>query len=369
MEYKYTHFIPQNTAPKGAKKIGVYNSKGEKVTSIALGGLTPPTSGKLYSFGLVSDIHLYKTDEYGNYPAWVDWFPNEKFENALSHFKNEGCAFCVVCGDLTQTGLYERTDESDPSTTYLDEAQFAKYEEICNKHKDNIEIYELAGNHECYYSQPLTNNLDKWATYTGRGVLSYTITKGNDLFIFCGEPNENDVMTEVDFKWLKETLANNQGERCFVFVHSYIEEDSGDPADKRENSIFETWSYKTAFINLLKSYPNVILFHGHSHMKFECQELDKKANYTDVNGFKSVHIPSLGRPRNLDLTPNISKPTPYADDEGQGYIVDVYEDCIVLNGLDLINNKPVPLGTYKIDTTLQTIEANTFTDSTGTIRT
>jgi hypothetical protein len=40
------------------------------------------------------------------------------------------------------------------------------------------------------------------------------------------------------------------------------------------------------------------------------------------------------------------------ESESQGYIVDVYDDCIVLNGLDLINNKYVPLGVYKIDTRL-----------------
>jgi hypothetical protein len=51
----------------------------------------------------------------------------------------------------------------------------------------------------------------------------------------------------------------------------------------------------------------------------------------------------------------------------QGYVVDVYDDCIVLNGMDLINNEYIPLGVYKIDTTLEEIAAGTFTDSTGTI--
>jgi hypothetical protein len=40
--------------------------------------------------------------------------------------------------------------------------------------------------------------------------------------------------------------------------------------------------------------------------------------------------------------------------ESQGYIVDVYDDCIVLNGMDFISNKPIPLGVYKIDTILPT---------------
>ena len=48
MAYKYKHFIPQNTAPKGAKKIGVYNANGEKMLTIPLGGLTPVKKEKLY---------------------------------------------------------------------------------------------------------------------------------------------------------------------------------------------------------------------------------------------------------------------------------------------------------------------------------
>jgi hypothetical protein len=44
--------------------------------------------------------------------------------------------------------------------------------------------------------------------------------------------------------------------------------------------------------------------------------------------------------------------THYNDDtKSQGYIVDVYADCIVLNGWDFIGSKPVPLGVYKINTT------------------
>lgn len=339
MKIGITPLIKENIAPKKAKSIGLYNENGEKICTISLGRLKPPTKEKLYSFGLVSDIHLYKDDV-----SWVTWNPNVKFDNALLYFEDKECAFCVVCGDLTQTGFY---DEQTSGGVIFNEEQFAKYKEICDKH--TIPVYELAGNHEGYYSQPLTNNLDKWETYTGKGVLSYTITQGNDLFIFLGQPKENVVVSNEDFEWFKELLKKNKNRRCFVFVHSYIEEDSGDAKDFRENSIFEMWgeTKTNEFIELLKSYPNVILFHGHSHIKFECQELDENANYTEKNGFKSIHVPSLGRPRDIDLK---SLTTPYKDNESQGYIVDVYSDCIVLNGMDFINNIPVPLGVYKITT-------------------
>ncbi len=358
MTYRYPHFIKQNTAPNGATEIGVYNADGNQIATISLGRMTPTTKTKLYSFGLVSDTHLWIVE-----PSWL---ANTKFDNALSYFESKDCALCLVCGDITQTGFYVRTDDSDETTQSLDEGQFAKYKEICDKH--TIPVYELMGNHESYYSMPISNNLELMETYTGNSELSYTITHGNDLFILCGQPKDAWVMSDADFTWLGETLEANKNKRCFVFVHPYIEEDSGDAMDVRENSIFEYWgtTKKTSFMNLLKQYENVILFHGHSHMKFECQELDVNANYTTRNGFKSVHIPSLGVPRDVDIENKKS-----VDDRSasQGYIVDVYDDYIVLNGMDFINNQPVPLGVFKIDTPLQTIPAGTFVDDTGTIQT
>ena len=341
MVCKYTHLISENIAPRGTKRIGVYDGNGKRVGAISLGKLTPPTKEKLYSFGLVSDIHI-------SHYAQVAWMPESKLDNALTYFENKGCAMCIATGDLTNTGFYLRTDENTAGTEYLDERQMTKYKEVCDKH--TIPVHALSGNHECYYEQDLTKNLDKWELYTGEGDTSYTVAQGNDLFILLGQSSVSAVVSDDDFEWFSTTLAANKDKRCFVFVHSYIEEDSGDAGDYRENSIFQYWgtTKRNAFLNLLKQYPNVILFHGHSHIKFECQELDKDATYTEKNGFKSVHIPSLGRPRTIDES---SATTPYADNEAQGYVVDVYDDYIVLNGMDLINNKPVPLGVYKIDTT------------------
>ena len=347
MPYVYRHFIPQNIAPKGAKRIGVYNADGEKICTIPLGRMTPPNKEPLYSFGILSDIHIH-------FNPYVAWQPIPKFDNALTYFESIGCAFCVACGDLTNTGFYLRTNESVAGTEYLDEQQFAKYKEICDKH--TIPVYELMGNHESYYAMPITNNLDKLETYTGKGVLSYTVTQGNDLFILCGQPRDAAVMSDDDFTWLGETLESNKDNRCFVFIHSQIDdnveggvEDSGNPAFARENSIFGYWgATKTAnFINLMKQYPNAILFHGHTHIMFEAQEFDDDANFSTENGFKSVHVPSLGSPRrpiSADGTWTA------AESESQGYIVDVYDDCIVLNGMDFVNGEYVPLGVYKIDT-------------------
>lgn len=330
MAYVYRKFIPQNTAPKGAKSIGVY--KGDKrIFTIPLGGLTPANGMPNYSFGLISDIHCWEVT-----PTWNG---NEKFDNALTFFEEKGCLFCAHCGDITQTGLYAEGDKVN-----LAPSQFEKYKEICDKH--SIPVYGICGNHESYVN-PITNNPTELDYYTGTGQSEYyTKTQGNDLFIFIGQPSYNEVMSDTALQWLQNILENNRNKRCFVFIHPYIEEDSGDPLDLRENSVFDEWgTTKTnAFISIMQQYDNAVLFHGHSHTKYECQELDINANYTERNGFKSVHIPSVGKPRYIE-----GNTTPEDNNGSQGYIVDVYDDCIVLNGMDLINKTVVPIGTYKIN--------------------
>ena len=330
--HQYRHFIAQNVAPAGAAGIGVYDSAGKQVCTIPLGPLSRPAGEPLYSFGLVSDMHLYPV-------AAVAWHPETKFDGALAFFESMGCAFCAHCGDFTQTGVY-----LEGNTTTPDLRQFAKYKEICDAH--GIPVYGICGNHESILGVPITNNLEELRQYTGT-ELYYSIERDGDLFLFLGQPAHNKVMGDDALQWLRETLTANAGRRCFVFVHSYIEEDSGDAVDYRENSIFENWgAAKTnAFMELLRQHPNVVLFHGHSHMKYECQAFDHNANYTRRNGFHSVHVPSLGKPRDVDTATGT---TPEDDSGSQGCIVEVYPECIVVNGWDFVRGKAVALGTYRI---------------------
>lgn len=336
MAYVYRHFIPQNTAPNDATKIGVYDGNGRRVCTIPLGGLTPPTKELLYSFGLGSDLHIYPH-------AAVAWTPESKLDNALTICENAGCAFFAHAGDISQTGFFR---ESDPDN--VDVGQFAAYKEVRDRH--TIPVYGIPGNHESYV-KPITNNLAELKTYTGND-LYYKVEYQNDVFIFCGQPSATIPMSDDALSFLSETLSANSNKRCFVFVHPVWNDDSGDVNGVYANhsgsggALLSSWSKGAALKNLLKQYPKAILFHGHSHIKFEEQMKDKSLNYTNKNGFHSVHIPSLSRPR------DVVNSTLVGDDSGSyGYIVDVYDDCIVLNGWDFIGNQPVPLGTFKIKTT------------------
>lgn len=363
MSYKYTHFIKQNTAPKGAKSIGVYNGT-EKVAEIPLGRMTPPTKEPLYSFGIVSDTHMgYNSYTNKNDPTTVGMSledgmgygqpPNgTNLRKALEYMVEHECSFVCNGGDLTNIGFYFARGDTE-----LYPYQFQEYRDIFALYP-NLPVYNVMGNHESYNSN-IVNNLDDLEEYTGTREIAYYFERGDDVFIIVGQSSSTIPMTDEHLQWLTERLEEFKGRRCFVFIHSFMRNDSGAACGARENDTFTmTWgeSKTNSFKQMLARYPNLILFHGHSHMKFESQEYDINATYTEKNGFKSVHIPSLGDPRTLTGTDGAWTEDKYG---GQFYVVDVYDDCIVLNGMyvyredkttTVIKIVPIPLGVYKINT-------------------
>jgi predicted phosphodiesterase len=334
MKYGETKLIKENIAPKGAIKGVLFNSSDEAVCEIQLGRLTPPKENKLYSFCAVSDIHItYNTG-------------SEDFQRALTYLNNqEDVAFTCICGDLTDEGT---------------ESQLAQYKAIVDGYSADTPVYAIAGNHEMYASVCK----DFLHEYTGK-PLYYSFTQGNDVFIMVGEYQWANyaLFEDGELQWLYETLEANRNKRCFVFFHVFPWGDSGNANSLYGTDLF-TGTQGRVFQSLLKHYKNTILFHGHSHLKFDLQEIDKKANYSEALGYRSVHIPSLAVPRDM-VDGAIT--TVYA--ESEGYVVDVYSSHIVLRGRDFVKGEFLPIALYCLDTTIQTIEANTFTDSTGTITT
>lgn len=340
---EYTHLIPENTAPKEAKRIVVFNSNGDKVGRIGLYGLKQKqTPKKLYSFGALADVHV--THDHDNAMA--------KFENAMSYFNDvEEVAFTCIAGDLVSTG-----------TT----AQFERWKTVFNKY-DNV--YTCTGNHDVENTS-VAPFLTKESTipYTGQ-ELYYSFTQGTDLFIMFGMSGwvgkTGDIFTTEQLQWLYETLEANRDKRVFVLEHCPRFDGSGKVTDwANPTGNLLTGTSGEVFKSLMSHYKNVIWIHGHSHMEFEYQEYCSHLNYDRMFGCHSIHIPSLAEGRELDES---GTGYVYTIEESSGYVVDVYKNHIVLRGRDFANNKFVPIATYCLDTTPIEIPAKSFTDSTGTI--
>lgn len=335
---QYKDFIPENVALPGVRRIGIYNGNGNRVGYIPLGSLALPDMGrKLYSFGALSDIHLqYDT-------AQAD------FQRALAYLnETEDVVFTCIAGDLTSSG-----SDSD----------LAQYKTYVDTYSADTPVYAVSGNHENYRGSDLPDVIEQ---YTGH-PLYYSFEHGNDVFIMVGikGDSEGNLFTTEELQWFYETLEENRNKRCFIFEHV-------NPQDSCGNAMgiynYDIWggTEATVFESLMKHYPNVVLFHGHSHLKFYLQYGSDKANYDHSWGCHSVHVPSLAVPRDGDASGASSRVEVYADSEG--YVVDVYENGIHLRGRDFVKGEFLPIASYWLDTTLQTVEAGTYVDDTGTIQ-
>lgn len=337
MDGVYKDYIAQNVAPTGIRRIGIYNANGNRVGQIPLGSLTPPNSSNmLYKVGVLSDIHLpMQTGE-------------EDFQRAMEYLVGtEKVDFITICGDLTYNGT---------------NSELANYKAKVNAYRGSTTVYAITGNHENYPDGVAEGDIEgRIATYTGY-PLYYTFTQGDDVYIMvgCRSNSAADLFTTAELQWLYETLEANRNKRCFVFEHVFPWDGSGDVLDAYGTNLL-AGTCGAVFLSLMRHYKNVLWFHGHSHVKFDGQIYGDMANIDRLYGMYSLHIPSLAYPAEGDADRGYL----YADSEG--YVVDVYENGIHLRGRDFVKGEFLPIASYWLDTTLQTVEAGTYTDSTGTI--
>lgn len=342
----YTKFIPQNTAPIGTRRIGIYDTNGNRAGQIPLGSLTPPNPAeKLYRFGALSDIHLQYDTAQNDFRVALEYLNGE-----------EDVSFTCVCGDLTSKGTA---------------SELQVFKDYVDAHSPDTPVYAIAGNHDA------TNALefDTLRPYTGQG-LWYSFERNGDVFIMVGEKAWDYTwpFSVEEMQWLYNTLEANRNKRCFVFQHLLSFEGCGNPYPSLESPTTDILGCENTsrfsnvpgriFISLMRHYKNCIWFHGHSHTSFECQADNAAANYDQYYGIHSVHIPSLAVTREYE---NAEKVERYS--ESEGYVVDVYADGVHLRGRDFVKGEFLPIASYWLDTTLQTVAAKTYTDPTGTITT
>ncbi len=335
----YNKLIPQNVAPLGSRRIGVLDVNGNRVGQIPLGRLTPPNPAKkLYSVFVLSDIHLsYTTGE-------------SDFVNVLNYCNKENPVDLIgISGDISDIGT---------------DTKLAKLTELVSAYSPNTPVYVSAGNHDAYDADwnLREESVVSAAMLKATGKpLYYSFEHKGDVYIFVGICK--DTFSVAELQWLYETLEANRNKRCFLFQHAFNFSGSGNAFGLYTYDLLNGTRGKV-FLDLLRHYPNVIWFHGHSHTKFHGQEFNAMANIDKVLGCWSVHVPSCAVPR-TDADGDFEFQTEYQDSEG--YVVDVYETGIHLRGRDFIKGEFLPIASYWLDTTLQTVAAGTYTDPTGTI--
>ena len=333
-ESSYEYLNSFNIAPYNANEIVVCKSG---TTNILSSSSLPSQflfdsskyGSKLYSFGALSDVHI---DGDGNDQASA----SADFARALQFFNGEA-NLVAISGDLCVTNGY---------------AELSLFKNLVDTNS-TIPVYASRGNHDTRYTlEEFENNIG--------GSLYYEITYNYDVFIFLGMIAVNygdSCFSTEEIDWLETKLEGYKNQRVFLFFHVFMTGTCGNINSLYPYNSLNTNSSNVArFVSLMTSYKNVIYFSGHSHLDFSCQRFGANANiFSNGTTCHRVHIPSCAKPRKNDA--GLTSSDTYNYNEGsEGYLVDVYENCIVLKGRDFIKGKYLPIANYLLDTTIQTVE-------------
>lgn len=349
-------FIDYNAIPKYATRIcAVKNGSVVCDYQIPLGKLWENGNfgDKIATYIVLSDGHVqYNT---GATDTQV----------AITYGKErEDCDAILFAGDLTQSGTVAHLEE---------------WKNIRDTYRGNTPVYSCVGNHEAYNASAImaTNPsaireyLD--SDWTNETETSFVKIINNDVFIFVSafdgtfQKNSNTMLNETTLTWLEGVLEQYRNQRCFLFMHvpphwetegiKYNGFGTGNGAysyDIWGNPVVSNMpkADRTAFLNLLDHYKNVIWFSGHSHIKYEYQKLWDSLNVMQYKGgARLVHVSSLTVPRDI-IDGSVSD---YIYAESEGTVMDVYANVVRIRCRNFVGEKFYGLCEYLIDTTPVTI--------------
>lgn len=329
-QLSYNKLITYNTIPKNATGICAVSKTDGRIKASYDFPQTKLWSAtkfgeRLYSFGAISDVH-YRYDTGAS-----------DFATCMNYFENNENVVAVCCaGDLTSAG----------SAAELTEVK-AKIDEY------NTPFYSCNGNHEALASGFEQN----WSIITDKGMYYEQIING-DVFLFVNIYTMsvgNTMFPTEELDWLETKLEQYRNRRVFLFQHvpPYIDY-FANPNYTYGANIWGSRADRVRFLSLMEHYKNVIWFSGHTHMKYNLQEIDANCNvYQYNNASRWVHIASLTVPRDIQDGTGYDM---YAQSEGA--VVDVYTNYIIIRCRNFVDGKFIGLAQYLIDTTPVAIEAN-----------
>lgn len=291
---------------------------------------------KLFSYGALSDIHIDGDDD-------DDAFTKSDFAKEISYFETNGAVAICNSGDITRDGR---------------ECDVAAILPFINN--TNLPIYTARGNHDNANDCSGLDNV-LYLSIEPNGNLFLKEING-EIFIFCGiissSAGGSSIFDDAQITQLSAWLKTYKDRRVFLHEHVFFGE-TGNIYNLYNGSGMSDSGNAGEFKKLMSKYRNVILCTGHSHLDFSLQRLGDHANIvqrTDTLCHR-VHIPSASRPRyNAINTPDIKENTYTYGLGAQGYLIDVYEDFIILKGRDFSKDKNLPYATYILDTTPISIE-------------
>lgn len=271
-----------------------------------------------YNFQVLSDIHAN--------PQYGYW--SSHFFNALNDIK---------CLSGNTSGIFTVGDNTDMGSVDHYAHLFKILKEVF---KDNIpSIYYTVGNHDYMYFSESIGGFDAGIDYfkdaTGMENSYYSIDVNDHKYIFLSsdEKTTQGAIYEDQMNWLKEELTKiDKSEFAYIFVHQpFYNTTSGSLPNQNWNGMNNV---AEQIKELLKDYPNVVVFTGHTHYSLECYRSTYFGHGLNANYVNNASVAYL------------------MDDEyeytvgGMCNFIEVYEDYIIIKGRDLFERRWVSNALY-----------------------
>ena len=342
--------------PDDAQSVLIYNGADKLAGTTRLPQNKWAQGDSTFSFGTLSDVHFNRYNKSGTGDDAEITFPA-----ALDFFDDFDVSMVAMSGDLSMLG---------------EGSAYRKFNEIASRY--SFPVYTCKGNHDCY---PLYT-LENWQKYINPGVYgedkkaSVVTVADNGLdFVLCGEETGGDVfiffsqtgglyglpffriVSDAQLDWLEAQLETYKDQRVFLFFHTFLNAESGNPLMGEGNLLTKSFSFYPLFFSvgakdekrfrsLMEQYTNVIFFNGHSHWAHYLQSVNPNLNITDYNGKTAtmIHVSSVTSPRiSSDTTILWTSDTMK---RSEGYLVRVYDDHFTLTACDFLQKKMLAYATY-----------------------
>ncbi len=308
----------------------------------------------LYTFGAISDPQL-ANDSYGSgsYP-----YDEEHLKAALETLHARGVDFTVSSGDTV--------NDQNGKQTYA--AEYRTYQKILADSYYAKPIYEANGNHDVgtvwnkngnYYNDDtpfiMATGLDSKAETINAGKPYFEVTEPTtgDHFIFMAleggfYTNKGTQFSTAQLDWLEGLLKKYSGDGKNIFIIEHANITGWGSGDKLTTPYYYDLALEknnpdvTRFVKLMETYKDCVIITGHTHL-----ELSAQYNYSDNNGTSAVmmHNSAIGGVRRL-INDKVDRTAVLGMSEG--YIVEVYEDAILFNGINMYYNEIMPQCCYII---------------------
>lgn len=276
----------------------------------------PTVDGMLYSFGVLSDVHVDAGSD-GNF--YDQNYATNDYRKAVKFMEDEGAEFVAYGGDMAS---------GDPGVS---EQDYRKVLEILQN--AYIPHYMISGNHDYGYFFKALIESRKY----------YVVEKNQDMFIFVNAQsrgNTGGIDREI-VDGVRSLIENNPNKRIFLFFHYFIRNHgSGDGATDVTyytgdtlGDAYDQYPISKEWADLIIGSPNVIFCHGHSHFRFQCVNVYEYNNYYHADGeCHSVHIPSCAVPRSMSADSTTVTNWPAGS---EGYMVRVFADRVEFHAVQL----------------------------------